>query len=124
MGALARFLRGFGYAFAGLGRFLRRDRNAKVHLAACAVAVAAGAAGRIERWEWCAVALACGLVFAAEALNSALECALDALHPERHPGIGAAKDMAAGAVLLAAAAALAVGIAVFGGRAWALVGGR
>ena len=123
MGAFARFLRGFGYAFAGLGRFLRRDRNAKVHLAASAVVAVAGALARIERWEWCAVALACGLVFAAEALNSALECALDALHPERHPGVGAAKDLAAAAVLLAAFAALAVGIAVFGGRVWALLGG-
>ncbi len=124
MRALGRFLRGFGYAFAGLGRFLRRDRNAKAHLVACAMAIVAGAAGRLERWEWCAVALACGLVFAAEALNSALECALDVLHPERHPGIGAAKDLAAAAVLLAAFAALAVGIAVFGGRFWALLGGR
>ena len=41
--------------------------------------------------------------------NAALEAALDRLHPQRHPAIGAAKDAAAGAVLVASLAAAAVG---------------
>ena len=109
-------MRGFVHAGAGCVRLFGRDRNARVHAAATIVVVGAGAWFGIERWEWCAVALSCGAVLAAEALNSAFEAALDVLHPERHSGIGAAKDMAAAAVLLAALGALAAGVVVFGPR--------
>lgn len=49
---------------------------------------------------WALLLLNCGLVLAAEMFNSALEHALDHLHPDQHPAIGLAKDCAAGAVLL------------------------
>ena len=52
-----------------------------------------------------------GLVLVAELLNSALETLADHLHPEQHPEVGAAKDIAAGAVLVASAVALVVGLA-------------
>ena len=49
---------------------------------------------------WALLSLNCGLVLAAELFNSALEHALDHLHPTPHPAIGLAKDCAAGAVLV------------------------
>lgn len=52
-----------------------------------------------------------GLVMMAELMNAALETLADRLHPERHPEIGAAKDMAAGAVLAASVAAVLVAVA-------------
>ena len=49
---------------------------------------------------WAFLLLSCGMVLAAEMFNSALEAALDRLHPEQHGSIKVAKDCAAGAVLL------------------------
>lgn len=65
------------------------------------------------------ILLSCALVLSLELLNTALELTLDALHPEQHPAIGAAKDVAAGAVLLASLGALVVGAAVLGPALWA-----
>jgi diacylglycerol kinase (ATP) len=53
------------------------------------------------------------LVWSAEAFNTALEELADALHPERDPGIGRAKDVAAAAVLIAALGAAVIGMLVF-----------
>jgi len=58
---------------------------------------------------WALSILSMVVIIAMELLNSALEAAVDRLHPERHPAIGAAKDMAAGAVLLTVLAGLVVG---------------
>lgn len=49
---------------------------------------------------WALLLINCGVVLAAELFNTALEHALDLLHPARHPAIQIAKDCAAGAVLL------------------------
>lgn len=56
-----------------------------------------------------ALAIAAALVLALEMVNAALEYLMDHLHPDHHAAIGAAKDAAAGAVLIASIAALAVG---------------
>lgn len=111
----------FVYAFRGLGMLLRREHNAWIHLTFAVAAIVAGAWWRIERWEWVALAFAIGAVLAAEALNTAVETLADAVKPERHPLVGRAKDLAAAGVLLAAGSAAAVGLIVFGPRAWALV---
>ena len=66
--------------------------------------------------EWCAVLFAIALVWVAEALNTALERLTDLASPEFHPLAGKAKDMAAGAVLLAVAGAVLIGIVIFGPR--------
>lgn len=63
----------------------------------------------LNRFEWAILWLAMGLIFVSEALNTALERALDTLHPEKHEGVGRSKDMAAGATLIASTVALIVG---------------
>ena len=57
----------------------------------------------------------------AEALNTAIEAVVDLASPERHPLAGRAKDVAAGAVVVAVAAAGVCGLIIFGPRFWALV---
>ena len=61
----------------------------------------------IAPWEWLFIGLCWALILITELQNSALEEALDRIHPEIHSNIGRSKDMAAGAVLLAATYALA-----------------
>ena len=103
----------FGFALRGVGAFAR-EPHARVHLAA-ALAVAALAAWlRVSRPEAGLLALAVGLVLAAEALNSALEALANRVAPDPHPLVAKAKDIAAGGVLLAALVAAVVGLLVLG----------
>ena len=102
-----------GWAIRGIGETLRTQVNARFQLVAAILVIAAGCFFRIDRLEWIAVCLSIGFVLAAEAFNTALESLADAVHPDQHPLVGRAKDAAAGAVLLAAIAATAVGAIVF-----------
>lgn len=104
--------RSFRYAFAGL-RVLASERNARIHAVATVVVAALAIALRLPPLETAALALAVTLVWVAEALNTAVERLADVVSPQYHAMIGAAKDVAAGAVLLAALGACVVGVAVF-----------
>jgi len=68
---------------------------------------------RISGAEWCWIILAISIVWTAEALNIALEFLADAASPEFHPLVRDAKDVAAGAVLITALAAVIIGSIVF-----------
>jgi diacylglycerol kinase (ATP) len=107
----------------GLVRLLADQPNARIHLLASLAAIALGAWLGLSAGEWCWIALAIALVWVAEGLNSALEALADAVHPERDPRVGRAKDVAAGAVLLAAIASVVIGALVFGPRLAALLEG-
>jgi diacylglycerol kinase (ATP) len=103
----------FAYAIQGVIFLLRTQANARLHLLATAAVCAAGAALGLSRAEWLWITAAIVLVWSAEAFNTALECLADALHPQPHPGIGRAKDVAAAAVLIAALGAAIIGMLVF-----------
>lgn len=121
MQAAHSFLKSFVYAGRGLAIVIRTERNARIDAVIAIGVVIAGTMLRIERWEWCAVIGAIGLVTAAETMNTSIERLLDRLHPDQDPAVGAAKDLAAGAVLLAAMGAAAIGAVVFGPRLLAAV---
>lgn len=116
-----RRLHSFRYAARGIAAMLRSEPNARIHAVAALLAIGAGFAFQIERGEWLAVVLAIGAVFSAEGFNSAFEALCDVASPGRDSRVERAKDVAAGAVLLAALAALAVGIVVFGRRVLFLI---
>lgn len=105
----------FGYAFAGLAAGWRTQPNFRIHLGLAAGVVVAGGLARLSAAGWAIVALAIGLVLAAELFNTALEAVVDLVSPEDHPLAKRAKDVAAGAVLVAALAAAAAGAAVLAG---------
>jgi undecaprenol kinase len=75
---------------------------------------------RLPAAAWALVFFAIALVVVAELLNAALEAVVDLVSPEDHPLAKRAKDVAAAAVLVAAAGSVAVGVCV---AVWAL-GGR
>jgi diacylglycerol kinase (ATP) len=111
---LAARLRSFAYAFAGVRTLFATQVNFRIHTVAAALVLAAGLALRVTLagWLWLTAAIAGVLV--TEAFNTALEFLADAVSTERHPLIGRAKDCAAAAVLLAAVAALVIGLLVLG----------
>ena len=106
-------MKSFLCAFRGLAVLFCTQRNARVHLFFLVLAIACGFVFRISSVEWCLILLASGMVLAAEGLNTGLELLADVVHPERHPQVGRVKDMAAAAVLIAAIAAVGVGIMIF-----------
>jgi len=115
------FLRSFRFAFAGIAYALRTQRNARVHAVVACLVIAAGVYFRISTVEWAILALTIGTVFSAEMLNTVAELAVDLLTEHYHPMARIAKDVGAGAVLVAAIAAVGVGVAIFGPRLWAIL---
>ena len=111
----------FACAARGIALLLRTQVNARIHLLATILTVAAGFAFRIARHEWALLAIAIGIVWIAEAANTALEFLADRITREHDDAIRHAKDVAAGAVLLATITAAVIGILVLGPHACALV---
>jgi diacylglycerol kinase len=110
---LKKRLNSFRYAFAGLADLLRTQPNARIHLLASLLVLAAGFYFEISTAEWCAALLAIAIVFSAEAFNTAIEYLTNLVSPGYHPLAGKAKDVAAAAVLIAAIGAAAVGLIIF-----------
>lgn len=114
-------IRSFGPALAGLRWALKTQRNLQMHALATSVALVFGVWLKIAPWEWCAVALSTGLVWAAELLNTAIEVLADRVSMLREETIRRVKDAAAAGVLLAALAAFSVGLIVFLPKLWRLL---
>jgi diacylglycerol kinase len=106
----------FACAIRGLATLVSSQRNARIHLLATVLVLAAGAFLRLDRTDWCWIVVAIALPWAAEALNTAIELLGDAISTERNPLIGSAKDIAAAGVLAAAIGAAAIGLLVLGPR--------
>lgn len=107
-------VRSFGHAFQGWWYVLRTQRNAWLHVAIALAVFGVGAWLRLHALEWALVVLTTALVFAAEFFNTAVELVVDLASPQQHPLAKLSKDVAAAAVLLAALAAVFIGILVLG----------
>ena len=119
-GLLRRRAASFGHAFRGVGAALRSELHLQFHAVASAVVLGLGLYFGLNATEWALVALAVAGVWAAELFNTAIETLTNLVSPGYHPLAGRAKDVAAGAVLLAALGALVVGALVFGPKIGAL----
>jgi len=105
----------FNYAFAGVIHVLRTQRNLRIHFLAAALVFAAAIAVGVSRLQLIALVLAIAFVLVAEMLNTAIEGVIDVTTTSFDPNAKLAKDIAAGAVLIASITALAVGYLVFEG---------
>jgi diacylglycerol kinase (ATP) len=106
-------VRAFRDAGRGMLSLVRSQAHARFHLLATIAAVGLGFYAGLSRMEWCAVLAAIGLVWLAEAFNTAIEFLTDLVQPEQHPLAGKAKDVAAGGVLIASICAAVIGALVF-----------
>jgi len=106
------FLRSLGFAFTGLRLLITTQRHARFHLAATLAVAGLAAWLRLPAAGWLWLVMAAALVWMAEAFNTAIETLADRVTREQDPLIGRAKDLAAGAVLVASAAALLIGAVV------------
>ena len=106
-------LRSFKYAIKGILKAFREGHNLWIQLAMAALVVALGFIFEISVTEWLAVVFAIGLVLSAEIMNTAIEGLVDFISPDFNRKAAFVKDVAAGAVLVAAVTAAIIGGIVF-----------
>jgi diacylglycerol kinase len=108
-----KFFNSFSYAFNGLRMVFQSQQNIRIHLLVACVVLIAGFFAGLTAVEWCIIVILIFLVFAMEAMNTAIEKLVDFVSPEFHRQAGAVKDISAAAVLLTAVGAIIAGLIIF-----------
>lgn len=111
--SIKRLIKSFKYAFQGIGHCLQHEKNMQVHFFLIVVVLTTGYFVGLCAWEWCMVVVCIGMVASAEMLNTAIEKIVNELSPEYNVWAGIVKDIAAGAVLITAVAAVFVAGIIF-----------
>ena len=111
----------FGHAFHGWAYVLRTQHNAWIHSFFSIVVVIVALWLQISRLEWALLVIVVAMVWSAEFLNTSIEAVVDLASPDLHPLAKVGKDVGAAAVLIAAGAAVIVGILIFGPPLWVKV---
>jgi diacylglycerol kinase (ATP) len=109
-------LESFNFAFEGIIHVLRTQRNMRIHFAIAVLVLIAALAVGVEKLELIVLMLAIAFVLITEMVNTAVEGAVDVATTSFDPMAKLAKDIAAGAVLIASTVAVAVGYLVFADR--------
>ena len=107
-------IRSIKCALAGLRVMFASQHNAWIHAAETLAVMLVGWRFRLTKTDWCWIILAVISVWTAEALNTAFEFLTDVASPEFHPVAAKAKDVAAGAVLIATVGSVLIGILILG----------
>lgn len=108
-----RQLLSFKYAFVGLVAALKEEPNLKFHFLAALIAILVSYLLNISVTDWIIVIFLIGFVISVELTNTAIEAVVNAFTDQEHPGAKLAKDISAGAVLIAALTSAVIGIIVF-----------
>ena len=103
----------FRYAFEGILAALKEEPNLKFHFLAGLLIIIAAAYLRISKQDWIAIIILIGFVVVVELTNTAIEAVVDGFVETNHPAAKLAKDISAGAVLIAALTAAIIGILIF-----------
>ncbi|CAN5260816.1 diacylglycerol kinase [soil metagenome] len=107
----------FNFAIEGVVHVLRTQRNMRVHFAVAVIVLVLAVVVGVSKLELITLLIAIAFVLVAEMINTAIEGAIDAATTTFDPMAKLAKDIAAGAVLIASVTAVAVGYLVFAGKA-------
>lgn len=114
----------FYHAAVGIIYSFISQRNMKVHTLAAIIVIAAGVICRLDRMDWGLTVVAIFMVLIAETMNTSIEKTVDLITDDFHPLAKKAKNLAAGATLLAAIGAVVLGVIVFGPHLWELINHR
>jgi len=106
-------LHSFKYAFEGVRELWKKEKNTRIHMFFTILVILAAFIFQISAAEFCILILTIGSVWCAEAMNSAVERVVDLVTIEKKPLAKAAKDLAAGAVLILAVGSVFIGCIIF-----------
>lgn len=109
----------FGHAFRGWGHVLRTQHNAWIHSVIAILVIMVSLWLKLPLRDWAVIVLTIAMVFTAEFINTSIEAVVDLASPVHHPLAKVGKDVGAGAVLIAAFAAVLVGLLILGPPLWA-----
>lgn len=110
---MLKFFSAFYHAFCGLQEFVKICRNIKIQLFIAVLVIVYSFYIKLQGWQWVAIILSIGLVVVSEAFNTAIEKLADAVTLEKNSYIKSAKDISAGAVLIASIISIIIAIIVF-----------
>lgn len=110
---MKRQLKSFKNAFKGIAAAFITEGHMRFHFVAAFFVLLFAYIGEITTTEWAVLIITIGAVFTAELINTAIEQVCDLYSTEQNPLIGKIKDIAAGAVLVSAIAAIGVAVFVF-----------
>ncbi len=113
---MQKLIKSFSNALLGIAFLFKSQTNAQIELTIAGIVIIAGILLRISPAEWIIILLCIALVLSLEGINTAIEIFADKLHPEFDKEIGKAKDVAAGAVLIASIVSAIVGLIIFAPR--------
>ena len=108
----------FGHAFHGWAYVIRNEKNAWIHAVATICVVIVATWLNLPLRDWAMLVIVVSMVWASEFLNTAIEAVVDLASPVHHPLAKAGKDVGAAAVLIAACAAVVVGLLILGPPLW------
>jgi diacylglycerol kinase (ATP) len=111
-------IQAFGHAFCGWGHVMRTQQNAWIHSLIAFIVFILGLWLRITLRDWAVIVLTIAMVFFAEFINTSIEAVVDLASPDKHPLAKIGKDVGAGAVLVAAIAAVLIGLLILGPPLW------
>jgi diacylglycerol kinase (ATP) len=111
-------IRSFGYAFRGWWHVLRTQQNAWIHAIISTAVIILSLWLRLPPRDLAVLLLTIAMVWAAEFFNTAIEAVVDLASPMHHPLAKVGKDVGAAAVLIAALAAVGVGLLILGPPLW------
>lgn len=106
--------RAIRYAVSGWSYVLRTQRNAWIHAVISFAVIITALLLRLPPRDWAVLILTIAMVWSAEFLNTALEAVVDLASPDLHPLAKIGKDVGAAAVLIAAGAAVLIGLLILG----------
>ena len=108
----------FRYAFQGWHHVLRTQQNVWIHSAIAVIVFVLALWLQLPARDWAVLVLTSAMVFAAEFLNTAIETVVDLASPDKHPLAKIGKDVGAASVLVAALAAILIGLLILGPPLW------
>jgi len=108
----------FGHAFRGWGYVLKTQQNAWIHSLIATLVFILGLWLNLPARDWAVLILTIAMVFTAEFVNTAIEAVVDLASPSHHPLAKVGKDVGAAAVLVAALAAILIGLLILGPPLW------
>jgi diacylglycerol kinase (ATP) len=112
-------LQSFKHAFHGWGYVMRTQHNAWIHSVIATFVFVLALWLRLPPRDWAVLILTTAMVFTAEFVNTAIEAVVDLASPDKHPLAKIGKDVGAAAVLVAALAAVLIGLLLLGPPFWA-----
>ncbi|MDB5201573.1 MAG: diacylglycerol kinase family protein [Ferruginibacter sp.] len=108
-----RFIHSLGFAISGIKQFILREANFRIQLIIALFVTVMGIYFQFSKIEWIVILICVALVLCLEMMNSAIEKLCDLVHPGLHATIKLIKDIAAGAVLIAAFISFICGLIIF-----------